>query len=296
LRFTTGETWKKKVDIKTMTNDSTPQNSPLGKPVSYEGNYDPALLFPMARATTREGFNIGETIPFFGIDIWNAYELSWLNMRGKPQVALLSVTVPADSPNIVESKSFKLYLNSFSQTKVAGPEAMIELLRADLSAAFGAFVSVTLTPQDAFSTIEFGELEGLLLDRLDIDADEYSPNASMLRTYTEEPPVEEKLVSHLLRTNCPVTGQPDWASVQIHYVGFAINQEYLLKYLISLRTHAGFHEQCIERIFMDILQQCKPTKLSVYGRFTRRGGVDINPWRTNFTIGGKPSNARNARQ
>ena len=217
-------------------------------------------------------------------------------MRGKPQVAILSVTVPADSPNIVESKSFKLYLNSFSQTRVGGLEAMTELLRADLSAAFGAFVSVTLTPQDAFATIAIEELEGLLLDRLDIDAEEYTPNPALLTTSTEEPPVEEKLVSHLLRTNCPVTGQPDWASLQIHYVGFPINQEGLLKYLISFRTHSGFHEQCIEQIFMDILQQCKPTKLAVYGRYTRRGGLDINPWRTNFTVGGRPSNARNARQ
>ena len=279
-----------------MSSPNQPADSPLGKTASYEGDYNPALLFPIARETMREAFNLGKTSPFFGIDIWNAYELSWLNMRGKPQVALLSVLVPADSPNIVESKSFKLYLNSFSQTKVGGPEAMIELLRADLSAAFGAFVSVSLTPQDGFAALALGELDGLLLDRLDIDADEYTPNPSLLRTDTEEPPVEEKLVSHLVRTNCPVTGQPDWASVQIHYVGFAINQEYLLKYLISLRTHSGFHEQCIERIFLDILQQCKPTKLSVYGRFTRRGGLDINPWRTNFTIGGRPSNARNARQ
>ena len=279
-----------------MTSSKTPENSPLGKAVSYEGGYDPSLLFPIARQTMRENLDVGKTLPFFGIDIWNAYELSWLNMRGKPQLAILSVTVPADSPNIVESKSFKLYLNSFSQTKVGGLEAMSELLRADLSAAFGAFVSVSLTPQDAFSTLAFEELEGLLLDRLDIDADEYTPNPSMLRVVPEDPPVEEKLVSHLLRTNCPVTGQPDWASVQIHYVGFAINQEWLLKYLISLRMHSGFHEQCIERIFMDILQQCKPTKLAVYGRFTRRGGVDINPWRTNFTVGGRPSNRRNARQ
>lgn len=275
---------------------NTPADSPLGKTVSYEGVYDPSLLFPIARQAMRSELELSQTLPFFGIDIWNAYELSWLNMRGKPQVALLNVTVPADSPNIVESKSFKLYLNSFSQTKVAGLDALRELLRADLSAAFGAFVSVTLTPQDAFQTLAFEELEGLLLDRLDIDADEYTPNPAMLRANTEEPPVEEKLVTHLLRTNCPVTGQPDWASVQIHYVGFAIDQEYLLKYLISFRTHSGFHEQCIERIFMDILRECKPTKLAVYGRFTRRGGVDINPWRTNFTIGGRPSNARNARQ
>ena len=279
-----------------MTSPTNPEDSQLGKPVSYEGDYDPALLFSIPRQSMRDALALGVTTPFFGIDIWNAYELSWLNMRGKPQVAILSVTVPADSPNIVESKSFKLYLNSFGQTRIAGPEAITELLRADLSAAFGAFVSVSLTPQDAFSMVAFEDLDGLLLDRLDIDADEYTPNPSLLRTSQEEPPVEEKLVSHLLRTNCPVTGQPDWASVQIHYIGFPINQEGLLQYLISFRLHNGFHEQCIERIFMDILRGCNPTKLAVYGRFTRRGGVDINPWRTNFTVGGRPSNHRNARQ
>ena len=279
-----------------MSHANQPGDSPLGKAVEYRGDYDPSLLFPIARATTREPLDLGKTLPFFGIDIWNAYELSWLNMRGKPQVALLSVTVPADSPNIVESKSFKLYLNSFAQTRIAGLEALSELLRADLSAAFGAFVSVSLTPQDAFGTLAFEEMEGLLLDRLDIDADEYAPNPSLLKTVPDTLPVEEKLVSNLLRSNCPVTGQPDWASVQIHYVGFPINQEGLLKYLISFRMHNGFHEQCIEQIFMDILRECKPTKLAVYGRYTRRGGLDINPWRTNFTVGGRPSNARNARQ
>ncbi len=279
-----------------MTLSHKPNDSPLGKQVSYGGEYDPSLLFPIARQSMREELGIGGTMPFFGIDIWNAYELSWLNLRGKPQVAIVAVTVPADSPNIIESKSFKLYLNSFSQTKLTGLDALRELLRNDLSTGFGATVNVVLTPQDAFSTINLGEMEGLLLDRLDIDVDEYSPNPSILKTSKDEPPVEETLVSHLLRTNCPVTGQPDWASVQIHYIGDPINQEGLLKYLISFRNHSGFHEQCIERIFIDILQQCKPQKLAVYGRYTRRGGLDINPWRSNFTTGQRPSNVRNARQ
>ncbi|MBS1187946.1 MAG: queF [Burkholderiaceae bacterium] len=235
-------------------------------------------------------------MPFFGIDIWNAYELSWLNLRGKPQVGILTVIVPADSPNIIESKSFKLYLNSFSQAKLAGADALCELLRADLSAGFGAPVQVSVVAQDAFAGQKIEELEGLQLDRLDIDADEYQPNISFLKTSQDDSPVEEKLVSHLLKTNCPVTGQPDWASLQIHYVGFPINQEGLLKYLISLRTESGFHEQCVERIFMDILRQCRPTKLAIYARFTRRGGIDINPWRSNFTTGMRPSNARHARQ
>jgi 7-cyano-7-deazaguanine reductase len=279
-----------------MTSSTTPHDSPLGKPASYEGEYDPSLLFPIARQTMREGLGIGTKMPFFGIDIWNAYEVSWLNRRGKPQIGMVAVTVPADSPNIIESKSFKLYMNALSQTRLAGAEALRELLHADLCAGFGASVQVIVTPQEAFSSLRLEELEGLLLDRLDIDVDEYSPSPLLLKTSKDESPVEEKLVSHLLRTNCPVTGQPDWASVQIHYIGDSINQEGLLKYLISFRSHSGFHEQCIERIFLDILQQCKPQKLAVYGRYTRRGGVDINPWRSNFTTGQRPPNVRNARQ
>jgi len=279
-----------------MSLPNTPDASPLGKPTAYDSGYDPSLLFSIPRQNMREQLSVGSTMPFFGVDIWNAYELSWLNLRGKPQIAILAVTVPADSPNIVESKSFKLYLNSFSQAKLAGIEALRELLRADLSAGFGTSVQIALTPQDAFSTLRLEELEGLLLDRLDIDVNEYALNPALLTTTKDVPAVEEKLVSHLLRTNCPVTGQPDWGSVQIHYVGDPINQENLLKYLISFRNHNGFHEQCIERIFIDILQMCKPQKLAVYGRYTRRGGLDINPWRSNFTTIKRPSNTRNARQ
>ncbi|MBS1170536.1 MAG: queF [Burkholderiaceae bacterium] len=279
-----------------MSEHNTPADSPLGKPASYDSSYDPSLLYPIERAKTRESLGLGRTVPFFGIDIWNAYELSWLNLRGKPQVGILTVTVPADSPHIIESKSFKLYLNSFAQAKLAGTDALCELLRADLSAGFGAPVQVSVVAQEAFASQKIEELEGLLLDRLDIDVDQYQPNVSFLKTSQDEPPVEEKLVSHLLKSNCPVTGQPDWASLQIHYVGFPISQEGLLKYLISLRTESGFHEQCVERIFMDILHQCRPTKLAIYARFTRRGGIDINPWRSNFTTSMRPSNARNARQ
>ena len=170
------------------------------------------------------------------------------------------------------------------------------MLRADLSAGFGAPVQVKLTLPDAFKEQQMGELEGLLLDRLDIDAEEYAPNASLLKANFEESVVEETLLSHLLKSNCLVTGQPDWGSVQIHYVGPQIDQEGLLKYLISFRNHNEFHEQCVERIFMDIMRHCRPQKLSVYARYTRRGGLDINPWRSNFTTGQRPSNRRNARQ
>lgn len=279
-----------------MTTPDTPQDSPLGKPTTYQSAYAPDLLFPIARQGKREEIGVTGTLPFFGIDIWNAYELSWLNLRGKPQIAVASVTVPADSPNIIESKSLKLYLNSFNQTRLAGPEALTELLRADLSAGFGAPVQIKLTLPEEFPNLQMGELEGLLLDRLDIEVDSYTPDHTLLRANHEEAIVEETLLSHLLKSNCLVTGQPDWGSVQIRYVGPQIDQEGLLRYLIGFRDHNEFHEQCVERIFMDILRQCRPHKLSVYARYTRRGGLDINPWRTNFTTGQRPSNLRNGRQ
>ena len=279
-----------------MSTPDHPGGSPLGKPAAYHAQYDPSLLFPIARQGKRDELGISGTLPFFGIDIWNAYELSWLNLRGKPQVAIATITVPADSPNIIESKSFKLYLNSFNQTKLAGSDALLALLRADLSAGFGAPVQIALTAADAFAHVKMGELNGLLLDRLDIEVTQYTPDATLLHADAELPPVEETLVSHLLKSNCLVTGQPDWGSVQIHYVGALIDQEGLLKYLIGFREHNEFHEQCVERIFMDVLRQCKPQKLAVYARYTRRGGLDINPWRSNFTTGQRPSNLRNARQ
>ncbi|RZA36236.1 MAG: NADPH-dependent 7-cyano-7-deazaguanine reductase QueF [Lysobacteraceae bacterium] len=276
---------------------NTPDQSPLGKSSAYQSQYAPELLFPIPRLQKREEIGLGQgvTLPFFGVDIWNAYELSWLNMRGKPQVAIATITAPADSPNIVESKSFKLYLNSFNQTRLAGTDALAELLRQDLSAAFGAPVHVTIITPDAFGSLKMGELDGTLLDRLDVEIDQYVPSPQLLKASVGEVPVEETLVSHLLKSNCLVTGQPDWGTVQIRYVGPQIDQEGLLKYLIGFREHNEFHEQCVERIFMDVLRQCKPTKLAVYARYTRRGGLDINPWRANFSTG-KPGNLRTARQ
>ena len=276
-----------------MTN--TADQSPLGKTSAYQTQYAPELLFPIARQQKRDELQITGALPFFGVDIWNAYELSWLNMRGKPQVAIATFTVPADSPNIIESKSFKLYLNSFNQTRLANQDALVELLREDVSTAAGAPVHVTVTMQEDFGRLKMGELDGLLLDRLDIEVDNYSPSPALLTAAKGEPPVDETLVSHLLKSNCLVTGQPDWGSVQIHYVGPQIDQEGLLKYLIGFREHNEFHEQCVERIFTDIMRQCAPHKLAVYARYTRRGGLDINPWRANFTTG-RPPNLRNARQ
>ncbi|ALD89598.1 7-cyano-7-deazaguanine reductase [Cupriavidus gilardii CR3] len=276
---------------------TVPEHSPLGKVSAYKTEYDASLLFPIPRAPKRAeiGLPEGRAVPFFGVDIWNAYELSWLNPKGKPQVALASFIIPADTPNIIESKSFKLYLNSFNQTRLESPEALQQLLRQDLSEATGGAVQVRLTAEPDFARQQMGELDGLLLDRLDIETDIYEPAPQLLRADQEETPVEETLVSHLLKSNCLVTGQPDWGSVQIRYVGAPIDQEGLLKYLISFRNHNEFHEQCVERIFMDVLRQCKPVKLAVYARYTRRGGLDINPFRTNFNTPW-PDNRRNARQ
>ena len=228
-----------------MTMPNTPDASPLGKPAAYQAQYNPSLLFPIARQDKRNELGLSGTLPFFGIDIWNAYEVSWLNLRGKPQIGIATVTVPADSRNIVESKSFKLYLNSFNQTRLAGPDALLELLRADLSSGFDAPVQVTLTLPDAFSKFKMEELDGLLLDRLDIEVTEYAPDPSLLKADHDAAPVEEVLVSHLLKSNCLVTGQPDWGSVQIRYAGSAIDQEGLLRYLIGFREHNEFHEQCV---------------------------------------------------
>ncbi|SDC43262.1 7-cyano-7-deazaguanine reductase [Cupriavidus sp. YR651] len=274
-----------------------PEHSPLGKPSAYKTEYDPALLFPIPRQPKRTeiGLAEGRALPFFGVDIWNAYEVSWLNLKGKPQVALATFIIPADTPNIVESKSFKLYLNSFNQSKVASAEALQQLLHHDLSEATGGTVQVRLVTEADLGTQKMGELEGLLLDRLDIETDIYEPDPSLLSADQDESPVEESLVSHLLKSNCLVTGQPDWGSVQIRYVGAPIDQEGLLKYLISFRNHNEFHEQCVERIFTDVMRMCKPVKLAVYARYTRRGGLDINPFRTNFNTPW-PDNRRNARQ
>lgn len=275
---------------------NTPEQSSLGKPVSYIDHYDASLLFPISRASGREALGLTGRLPFFGTDIWNAYELSWLNDKGKPQIAVATFIVPADSPNIVESKSFKLYLGSFAQTAFDSIDEVKAAIRADVSAVCGSTVSVQLVPPYEFSTkLRMEEFEGLSLDRLDLDAEVYSPDASLLKAEFGETPVDETLYSNLLKSNCPVTGQPDWGSVQIRYVGAPVDHAGLLRYIISYREHTGFHEQCVEKIFLDIMNECKPERLAVYARYTRRGGLDINPFRTNFNLP-LPDNARLARQ
>jgi 7-cyano-7-deazaguanine reductase len=280
---------------------STPEQSLLGKPAAYSDRYDPTLLFPIPRADKRAELGLSGQPPFFGADLWTAYELSWLTPRGKPQVAMAHVTVPCETPHIVESKSFKLYLNSFSNTPFDSPEAVRERLRADLTEAVwrgqtpGASVGVRLLLPEDFGRERIAELEGLNLDRLDIECDRYTPAPEYLTAAFHEAPVEETLTSHLLKSNCLVTGQPDWGSVQVHYSGPQMDQGGLLRYLVSFRNHNEFHEQCVERIFMDLWRHCRPIKLSVYARYTRRGGLDINPWRTSHP-GALPSNVRTARQ
>ncbi len=276
--------------------DTSLADTLLGKPTCYQVDYDPSLLFAIPRQIKRDEIGLVGDLPFMGADIWNAYELSWLNLRGKPHVAIATFIVPADSPNIVESKSFKLYLNSYNQTRLVSHEVLVAQLRTDISAVVGAAVQVQLTLPEDFSQLAMGELAGELLDRLDIEVDSYSPNPALLQVQAEAETVEQTYVSHLLKSNCLVTGQPDWATVQIQYVGAPIEPAGLLRYLIGFRNHNEFHEQCVERIFVDIMRNCHPLKLSVYARYTRRGGLDINPWRTNFSVGGLPPNLRHARQ
>jgi 7-cyano-7-deazaguanine reductase len=236
-----------------------------------------------------------------GADLWTAYELSWLNLRGKPQVALAHFTVPCETPNIIESKSLKLYLNSFNNTRFADAQAVQDRLRVDLSEAVwrGAprpsQVGVRVVLPAEFERSPMGELQGLSLDRLDVECSHYTPAPELLSADAQQTVVEEVLVSDLLKSNCLVTSQPDWGSVQIAYSGHPIDQAGLLRYLVSFRNHNEFHEQCVERIFMDVWTRCQPTRLSVYARYTRRGGLDINPWRTSHPQA-VPVNVRTARQ
>jgi 7-cyano-7-deazaguanine reductase len=280
----------------------TPEDSQLGKSSAYEDRYNPGLLFPLPRATKRAEVGITGSLPFLGADLWTAFELSWLNPKGKPQVALAHITVPAETPNIIESKSFKLYLNSFNNSVFADMDAVRHTLRTDLTEAVwraapavGASLGVKLLGPEWFDREPVHELDGVNLDRLDTECTRYQPAPDLLSAAFDEQPVTETLTSHLLKSNCLVTGQPDWGSVQITYTGPQIEQEGLLQYIVSFRNHNEFHEQCVERMYMDIMARCKPTKLTVYARYTRRGGLDISPWRTSHPQA-LPPHIRTARQ
>ncbi|WP_024852135.1 NADPH-dependent 7-cyano-7-deazaguanine reductase QueF [Hydrogenovibrio kuenenii] len=259
---------------------SIAEQSLLGQNTPYCQTYNPELLFPIPRQENRDelGFDLN-SLPFVGLDIWTAYEISWLNAKGKPQVAIAEFAFSADAPNLIESKSFKLYLNSFNGSRFGSEQEVISLWEKDLSAASGGEVSVDIRPVDAEEYL--GKLPGDTLDDLDIEVDAYQVSPELLHCESDEQ-VSETLHSHLLKSNCLVTGQPDWGSVVIRYEGSKIERESLLKYLISFRNHNEFHEQCVERIFTDIQKHCMPEKLTVYARYLRRGGLDINPYRSNF--------------
>ena len=254
----------------------------LGKSTDYRDTYDAGLLQGVPRSLNRDPLGLhADTLPFHGADIWTLYELSWLNAKGLPQVAVGHVELSHTTVNLVESKSFKLYLNSFNQTRFGSWEDVRHTLERDLSACAQGDVTVSLYRLDEIEGQPIAHFHGTCIDNQDIEIDNYQFNADYLLNSTGSKKVEETLVSHLLKSNCLITHQPDWGSVQIEYRGSQIDREKLLRYLVSFRHHNEFHEQCVERIFSDILRFCKPESLSVYARYTRRGGLDINPWRSN---------------
>lgn len=258
----------------------------LGKSVAYTDQYDPTLLCPIPREGQRSQLRHTE---FNGIDIWTAFEVSWLNLRGKPQVAIAEIEIPANSPNLVESKSFKLYLNSFNQTSFRDNNHVAETIARDLSLCCASQIAVTIRSLDPVTLGRFG---GTCLDTLDIEVNKYDPSPELLKCGTAS--VKETVYSDLFKSNCLITGQPDWASISIYYSGRQIDHASLLKYLISYRNHCGFHEHCTEQIFSDLIEYCECDQLQIFARFTRRGGIDINCYRT--TDSSIPTSARLARQ
>ena len=267
----------------------------LGQNTEYKSQYDASLLQPVPRRLNREGLGIVEQQPFNqGADVWTCYELSWLNSNGLPQVAIADVEIDFKSENLIESKSFKLYLNSFNQTKFASIEEVEQTITRDLRKCASGQVSVKIHKLADYTNQPIVNFSGECIDEQEIQIESYIFSNQHLENVAEDEIVEETLVSHLLKSNCLITSQPDWGSVQIHYVGKRLNREKLLRYLVSFREHNEFHEQCVERIFTDLIQFAKPEKLTVYARYTRRGGLDINPFRSNFES--IPVNLRMARQ
>lgn len=276
------------------------EHSPLGRSATYPDQYDASLLFPLARAENRAALGLaeGDALPFTGEDEWHGYELSWLNARGKPVVAVGRFRLPADAPGLIESKSFKLYLNSFNQTRFASGEEVAATLERDLSAAVGGRVSVDLLTVDD-DALTPRRLPGECIDELDIAISDYTPDPDHLGveggSAADADIVEETLHSHLLKSNCPVTGQPDWGSVMVRYRGPKLDREGLLRYLVGFRLQQGFHEHCVEQIFTDLVAKAAPEELLVLARYVRRGGLDISPWRATPGLR-PPSPLRLARQ
>lgn len=276
-------------------NDTSLAGLKLGQKTEYKSEYDPRLLQAVPRKLNRNSLGITEKQPFNqGADIWTCYELSWLNQKGLPQVAIADVAVDFRSLNLIESKSFKLYLNSFNQTKFSSVEEVEQTILRDLTYCASGQISVKICKLDYYTQQPIVDFFGDCIDEQDIEIDNYAFSTHYLENAAVGEVTEETLVSHLLKSNCLITSQPDWGSVQIHYVGKKLDREKLLRYLVSFREHNEFHEQCVERIFCDLMQFAKPEKLTVYARYTRRGGLDINPFRSNFES--VPKNLRMARQ
>jgi 7-cyano-7-deazaguanine reductase len=269
------------------------RSSPLARAATYPDRLDSGLLFPVDRAPQRAELGFGAALPFGGADLWTAYELSWLDAAGKPEVAIATFAVPADSPRIVESKSVKLYLAGFNLTRFDSAAAVAAALSHDLSAAAGAAVELALLPVDGAGAMPLAGFKGTCLDTRLLAVDDRLPVPEALAAAA--PRCSEQLYTRLFRSVCPVTGQPDYACVQVSYRGPRIDRAGLLRYLVSFRRHPGFHEHCVERIFADVSRRCRPETLSVYARFTRRGGIDINPYRSSEG-GGPPAHVRTARQ
>ncbi|AGV12042.1 TPA: NADPH-dependent 7-cyano-7-deazaguanine reductase QueF [Haemophilus influenzae] len=275
--------------------DNSLKSLKLGQKTEYASQYDRTLLQPVPRALNRDGLGITQNQPFtIGADIWTAYEISWLNEKGLPQVAIADIYLDYQSQNLIESKSFKLYLNSFNQSKFADFNAVQQTMQGDLSECAQGDVKVRLNPVAVYDSQKIDHLQGDCIDEQDIEITSYEFNADWLKDCVSDEIVEEKLVSHLLKSNCLITNQPDWGTLYIHYVGTKIDHQKLLRYVVSFRQHNEFHEQCVERIFYDLMHYAKPEKLTVYARYTRRGGLDINPFRSNFE--NLPENLRLARQ
>ena len=275
--------------------DNSLKSLKLGQKTEYASQYDRTLLQPVPRTLNRDGLGITQNQPFtIGADIWTAYEISWLNEKGLPQVAIADIYLDYQSQNLIESKSFKLYLNSFNQSKFADFNAVQQTMQRDLSECAQGDVKVRLNPVAIYDSQKIDHLQGDCIDEQDIEITSYEFNADWLKDCVSDEIVEEKLVSHLLKSNCLITNQPDWGTLYIHYVGKKIDHEKLLRYVVSFRQHNEFHEQCVERIFCDLMHYAKPEKLTVYARYTRRGGLDINPFRSNFE--NLPENLRLARQ
>ena len=269
------------------------RDAPLGHPTGHPDRYSPDVLFAVPRQPQRDALGIGAVLPFTGVDVWTAYELTWLDMQGKPQVALATIEMPIEAPSLIESKSMKLYLGSFAQTRFAGMTEVTAAIERDLSGAIGARVGVAIHGPSAFDVQSIRELDGESLDELPVACDVYGVEPTLLVARGSF--VTETLATRLFRSVCPVTAQPDIGSIQISYRGPRIDRERLLRYLVSYRCHAGFHEHCVERIFVDVLARCRCEQLTVLARFTRRGGLDINPFRTNAGVA-MPDNVRTARQ